>query len=33
MAFDFIKNIFGKKKDEDYDINQQGDFMNYPPGG
>ena len=33
MAFDFIKNIFGKKKDEGYDINQQGDFMNYPPGG
>jgi hypothetical protein len=33
MALDFIKNLFGKKNNEDYDINQQGDFMNYPPGG
>jgi len=32
MAFDFIKNLFGRK-DEDYDIDQQGNFMNYPPGG
>jgi len=33
MAFDFMKNIFGRKKDEDYDIKRQEDFMNYPPGG
>ena len=33
MALDFIKNLFGKKNNEDYDINQQGEFMNYPPGG
>jgi len=32
MAFDFIKNLFGRKN-EDYDIDQQGNFMNYPPGG
>jgi hypothetical protein len=31
MALDFIKNIFGKKNDED--INMQEDFMNYPPAG
>ena len=33
MALDFIKNLFGKKNNEDYNINQQGDFMNYPPEG
>ena len=33
MAFDFIKNIFGKRNDEDYNIDQQRDFMNYPPEG
>ena len=33
MVLDFIKNIFGKRDDENYDIDQQRDFMNYPPGG
>jgi hypothetical protein len=31
MAFDFIKNLFGRKNEND-DIDQQGNFMNYPPG-